>query len=65
MRLNMIKINLFFSKADVGACVSRVGDVDYDIQGKDFWGNLVALISQFVKGTFKGIIKNMASDKVC
>ena len=40
--------------------MSRVGDVDYDIRGKDFWGNLVALISKFVKGTFKGIIKNMA-----
>jgi len=60
--LNMVDDQL---KADVGACVSRVGDVDYDIQGKDFWGNLVALISKFVKGTFKGIIKNMASDKIC
>jgi len=52
-------------KAEVGACVSRVGDIDYEIQGKNFWGNLIALIGKYVKASFKGTIKNLASEKIC
>jgi len=50
---------------EVGACVSRVGDVDYEIQGKDFWGNLIAYLSNAVKIQFKGMIKKTASNKIC